>query len=210
MYLYICDNYSGSRSGKDRTDELIMKSLALFLEESDPAGKVSLENVDIIRTEKGKPYFCGLPEGTAIEFSVSHTDDLWACLMSWGDMPVGVDIQKTGNYNYDRIASRYYTEAEQEHVKKAGASGFFDIWVRKEAYAKYTGEGLGKYLRTVSSGIETLFMPGGDKRHGAEGERVRFVDIDIREDVKGTCCISEAIADRCDLKEIGGSWIRKI
>ena len=166
MYLFICENY------KDRgtTDELVDISLEAFIAESgfDADGS----SREILRTEKGKPYFKELP----VQFSVSHTGDVWVCLMTAGDKPVGVDIQAVRDYSYEKIAARYYTQAEQRLVREHGADEFFRIWTCKEAYAKYTGRGLGSYLKDAS----TIY-----------NKEVEFAEIKISDGIKGACCIKE-------------------
>lgn len=175
MYLYICEGYKE----KGSTEELVRKSLALFVREKGlDIGKSSGE---ILRTEKGKPYFKEIP----VSFSVSHTGDTWVCLMTDGNDPVGVDIQTIKTYSYEKIAGKYYTEAEQEYCKDNGADGFFKIWTRKEAYAKYTGLGIGKYLAET----DTL-----------NNSRVTFTEIEAGDSIRGACCT----------KWKGQLWIRKI
>lgn len=177
MYLYVYDTYTGGSDRRQKSENL-MRSCAekYIIEEKVPSECISGE---ILRTPKGKPYFKEIP----VEFSVSHTGTLWVCLM--GKETVGVDVQQMRRCRYDRIADRYYTQDEQEYVKQMGEEGFFQIWVRKEAYAKYTGEGLTEAMKEFST-----LKDGG----------VSFVDFDIKAGVKGSCCMKE----KCEL------WIRKI
>lgn len=175
MYLFICENYKD----KGTTDELVNIALEAFIAETgfETGGR----SREILRTEKGKPYFAELP----VAFSVSHTGNLWVCLMTAGNDPVGVDIQTARDYSFEKIASRYYTEAEQQLVSENGADAFFRIWTRKEAYAKYTGMGLGSYLGSVSC---------------IENKEVEFTELKIKDGINGACCIKEK-------KEL---WIRRI
>lgn len=53
--------------------------------------------------------------------------------------------------SYERIASRFFTERELDYVRKTGEAGFFEIWVRKEAYMKYTGEGMAYGFRNIET-----------------------------------------------------------
>ena len=89
-------------------------------------------------TEKGKPFFEGLP----VHFNVSHSGMLWVCMV--GDAPCGIDIQVGQEMNvrkYDRIMRRYFTPNEQDFCDRYGTEGFFRIWAHREAFGKYTGEG---------------------------------------------------------------------
>jgi len=166
MYLFICENY------KDRgsTEELLQKVLEAFIcETALDIGDISRE---ISRTEKGKPYFAEIP----VEFSVSHTADIWVCLMMEGDSPVGVDIQQVKEYRYEKIAEKYYTEQEKQQVRTHGADAFFRIWTCKEAYAKYTGRGIGRYLKETDT---------------IDNKEVVFTEFEIRDGIKGACCMEE-------------------
>lgn len=167
MYLFIYEGFSGGRARQQKTEELVKCAVRKYAAETglDLDG-VSLE---ICRTGKGKPYFRELQ----IEFSVSHTDDLWVCLISDGTAPVGVDIQAVKETRQERIAERYFTDDEKRYLNTDAENAFFDIWTRKEAYAKYTGNGITKELLTVST---------------ISNKELFFMDLDIRAGVKGACC----------------------
>lgn len=170
MYLYVYEGYCGGREGRKRTEELIRRAAREYIKEEDL--RIPGDFDQILRTPKGKPYFSHLP----LEFSVSHTGDLWVCLIADADFPVGVDVQSIRKCHMDKIAKRYYTWDEQEFVSSMGEEGFFQIWTRKEAYAKFTGKGITEELAFFS----TL----------KEGS-VEFVDFNIRAGVKGSCCMKE-------------------
>lgn len=176
MHLYIKEGYAG---GKEQTERLIWQALHQY--EQENGIEFAKENARICRQERGKPYFDCIP----VEFSVSHTGDLWVCLMNEGNQPIGVDIQIERNTDYEKIAKRYFTQDEQQYISKHGRCGFFRLWARKEAYAKYTGDGITRKLSDVSTqnNIDVFFM-----------------DFQIKEDVAGACCTKE----KSDL------WIRKI
>ncbi len=170
MYLYI---YEGFRGGTDRqkvTEKLVTEAAEKFASEQG----IRLDGMsrEICRTAKGKPFFRELP----IEFSVSHTSDLWVCLISEKGMQVGVDIQIIKDTYIERVMERYFTADEKEYVSENDGDRFFQIWVRKEAYAKYTGRGLSKELSEIST---------------LNNDEVEFVDFDIRDGVKGSCCVKE-------------------
>ncbi len=170
MYLYVYEGFSGGQYRQLRTEELVLQAACAFAEETGlEIGNMSRE---IYRTEKGKPYFKELQ----VQFSVSHTDDLWVCLISGGTDPVGVDIQKIKETRQDRVAERYFTDDEKAYMKEKGKGAFFEIWTRKEAYAKYTGKGLTKDLAEIST---------------LNNNEVEFADFDIRAGVKGSCCVRE-------------------
>lgn len=40
-----------------------------------------------------------------------------------------------------RLPGVFFSEREKAYVQKNGTEGFFEIWTRREAFGKYTGEG---------------------------------------------------------------------
>lgn len=177
MYLYVYHGYQGGMGGRGRTEALVRRCAEHYIrEERMNLGTVSPE---ILRTEKGKPYFKEAP----VEFSVSHTAALWVCLMD--REPVGVDVQCVRKCRAEQIASRYFTPDEREYIKRMGEAGFFQIWARKEAYVKFTGEGITGRMKEIST---------------LQNRDVEFVDFDIQEGVKGSCCMREK-------REL---WIRRL
>ncbi|MCR5482666.1 MAG: 4'-phosphopantetheinyl transferase superfamily protein [Clostridia bacterium] len=106
--------------------------------------EIDSEKAEIRETEKGKPYFENIP----VRFSISHSGQMWICLMA--DFEVGADIQEETDVKAPDIAGRFFTENEADYINFLGADAFFDVWVRKEAYIKYTGNGLGEGLSSFS------------------------------------------------------------
>ena len=168
MYLYVYEGYQGGSGGRERSEALMRRAAELYIkEERMNLGTVSGQ---IFRTRRGKPYFKEVP----IEFSVSHTGNLWVCLMDLE--PVGVDVQEIRECRSDKIAERYYTQDEQAYALAMGESGFFQIWTRKEAYAKYTGTGLSQEMKRFST---------------LRDDSAAFIDFDISGGVRGSCCMRE-------------------
>jgi len=92
----------------------------------------------------GKPYFPSHPD---VHFSVSHTGTLWVC--AFADKKVGLDVQEHRE-NDDparlaRLAKRWFSDGERRHLDECGyqPAEFYRIWARKEAYVKFTGDGIG-------------------------------------------------------------------
>ncbi len=92
------------------------------------------EDPVILKNEYGKPYFRDL----AVKFSVSHSGD--RIILAASDKEIGADIQKKNAHSV-RIAKRFFTEKECEYVGE-DSDRFFEIWTKKEAYAKWHGAGL--------------------------------------------------------------------
>lgn len=101
--------------------------------------KISNKRIDFCYSKYGKPY---LSESN-FHFNISHTRN--AVVVAISDVSVGIDIERIGRYNSD-IAMRCYTKNEHDYLHEVSdieaQKRFYEIWTRKEAYTKYTGEGL--------------------------------------------------------------------
>ena len=99
----------------------------------------------ICLTEQGKPYF----EGEDLHFSVSHTKDHVFCCL--GTCNVGIDGEEADRQLSDRIAEGYLSREERSRWEALGRrqEDLLRLWILKEAYAKLTGRGIGKYLKEI-------------------------------------------------------------
>lgn len=90
--------------------------------------------------ELGKPQIVNFPK----KFNLSHSGDYVVCGV--GDGEVGVDIQKWVPYK-ERTAERFFAREEWKLLEELPESQrtelFYRLWSRKEAYGKYTGQGIG-------------------------------------------------------------------
>lgn len=128
-------------TGPDRTnistEEFIRRSLWQYnVEHGLGLTKEQVDTEIIKRTQKGKPFFSSIP----LEFSISHSGCFWVCAMGIG--PVGIDVQQWRPAKTMELAKRFFTREEADYVLKNGEKGFFRLWVGKEAYVKYLGEGI--------------------------------------------------------------------
>ena len=89
--------------------------------------------------EQGKPQIVNFPK----RFNLSHSGDYVVCGVSDGE--VGVDIQKWVPFK-ERTAERFFAKEEwkllQETDVEKRTELFYRLWSRKEAYGKYTGQGI--------------------------------------------------------------------
>ena len=86
----------------------------------------------------GKPY----TESAPVHFSISHSKNIAVCAIS--DGPVGIDIEYIRDVNLN-IAKRQFAPDEANYVFEKwdlAKRRFFEIWTRKEAYAKFLGKGI--------------------------------------------------------------------
>lgn len=108
-------------------------------------------------TGHGKPYFAGRRD---IHFSLSHTQGAVMCSVSGAETGCDIDSIRNRSSLYS-VARRAFTPRELAFCMRTPTLGedlefyngicidpeaFCHIWTRKEAYAKYTGEGLAEIM----------------------------------------------------------------
>lgn len=199
MYLYIYDKY-GMDDERKSSEELLSKALSIYFKEM---GESLPEDLRILRTQNGKPYI--YPD-INIYFSISHSDNIWVCLM--GNQNVGADVQWEKPAKIDKIASRYFTDVDAKYVETHGVEGFFDMWTVKEALAKFLGSTItgtmGKY--SVSDGEEL------SKSLKIDGTTV-WADL-IKNNIKDAKEVSEIDAEGLHLGYVAERkeriWMRRI
>ncbi len=103
--------------------------------------------INIEYTRKGKPELKGIDR----HISVTTVEDKMICVISEGK--IGVDGEHISRFtgetktDFPAIAERFFTDEEAEYVRDGEDTGvrFAKIWIRKEAYSKYTGKGLADF-----------------------------------------------------------------
>ena len=104
----------------------------------------------------GKPGFSG-----GRFCSITHTKRSAFCAVS--NQAVGIDAEEMDRKVTPGLARRLYASAERETAPSA-SEGMLRYWTLKEAYLKYTGEGLRRDLRELTF----LFPDGTPKLLGSE------------------------------------------
>lgn len=97
----------------------------------------------------GKPFF---PDFHEIHFNISHSGNYAAVALS--DIEIGLDIQEMRISDPERLArtgKRVFPEEEYRAFLACGdrRTAFFREWALREAYVKWTGEGLTRDLRSL-------------------------------------------------------------
>ena len=94
----------------------------------------------------GKPCFRFHPE---VRFNISHSGDLVICAVS--DFEIGIDIQEKSRMNTDRIAKKVMSPVEhKKYLESSERQDFFyRVWVMKESYVKWTGDGITRELHSL-------------------------------------------------------------
>lgn len=116
------------------------------------------KNIELLFTGNGKPY---VKEEHGIYISVTTTGEIM--MFAFADSPIGIDGEylprlnnPTRKTDYNSLAERFFTPDEADYVKSSENTPlrFAKVWVRKEAYVKYTGRGLVDFPKfSVSDGI---------------------------------------------------------
>ena len=132
-------------SNPEKADEMLLAESVLKYAVKKEFG-IPFEKLAISCKENGKPYFLNYEN---IHFSISHCKEYIAVALC--DRPVGIDIQKIGNFP-KKVAERICSENEFEMLLHAQnpESLFAKLWTKKEAALKMKGLGLfGGEIRTI-------------------------------------------------------------
>ncbi len=150
MKFYFYDKKKGHK--REHTDGMIRESIDSYIT------SLSLTSFDgqIYRTNLGKP-FIDYP----LHIGVTHTDD--TVIIAIDAENFGIDCEKNGRkmQRRDGIAKKFFGKGEKALIEEASDkdAAFLDIWVKKEAYVKFTGEGLSGMKNcdvTLLSGFEKI------------------------------------------------------
>ena len=172
--------------------------LSLAPEEAETAAKrideAQSELFQVRRTEFGKPYFVNCPQ---LHFSISHSGAYWVCVLA--DEEIGVDLQEHVRFKeetteaaairFRKMAHRFFHPLEAEFVDakscdegtecfsktaglKASYGRFFDTWAAREAYVKYTGQGIDRTFseHCVVPADKEAWSGLGENRHPVSWE----------------------------------------
>ena len=139
----------------------------------------------LVYGENGRPYFCD----RMCDFSITHTQNHVFCAIIEGEEPmrIGIDAEDLGRpdfSNLEEMVARWFSPNEQKvFLASPTKETFLRIWTRKEAYVKYTGEGL-----KVLSKIDTVSLE-------SDGD-IRFFDYRERDILISVCAPSGTEASK--------------
>lgn len=139
-YTKIKEQYQGKKMEHMLGEKLLEKGL------KETYG-LNLKFEPRAKGEHGKPFFTLQPK---IHYNISHSGDYILCIFA--PVEVGIDIQIHRKANYERMLERMVPKELVTNILKSDnmVQEFFDQWALREAYIKWTGEGLSKDLRTIS------------------------------------------------------------
>ena len=112
----------------------------------------------------GKPELGGAFAGSGLRFNLAHCEAT-AIIGVTRDARIGVDVERVRSMeDADELVARFFSPRESKAFAElqgsAKAAAFFNLWTRKEAWLKATGEGIGQNLNRV----EVSFLPGEPAR----------------------------------------------
>ena len=120
-----------------RVDDRTLPSLAAYL-----LLQHATERGTLCYRENGKPCFSDSEQ----TFSITHTDRHAFCAVTVGESgELGIDaedLSRIDSLPTERLAKRWFTDAERAQLTPTSAECFARLWTRKEALVKLTGEGL--------------------------------------------------------------------
>ena len=134
---------------KDKSNYLISKAilkslLAYFSNKSEM-------KIDFKYGKNGKPF---LSDDSNVQFNCSHSENVVVVAIALG-MEIGIDLEQLSRkVNRPRLASFLFTpteliayhQLEEMHQQEV----FMDLWTKKEAILKATGEGLTRPMNTLT------------------------------------------------------------
>ena len=107
----------------------------------------------------------GKPECEGLEFNLSHSGRLVACVV--GEKPVGCDVERLREAP-KKLASRFFTKKEKEYLSACSVKDydgeFYRLWTMKESYMKFTGEG----MRLPLNAFEIVLPDGASVLRGGQ------------------------------------------
>jgi 4'-phosphopantetheinyl transferase len=121
--------------------------------------KTTPEEIQFAYGPHGKPSL-QFPTSPVLEFNATDSDDLVLVAVTAAG-PVGVDVERIRALkDADALVKRFFSPRENDLFQKLPEEqkpvAFFNLWTRKEAFLKGTGEGISHSLNRV----EVSFLPG--------------------------------------------------
>lgn len=97
----------------------------------------------------------GKPVAENLFVSISHSNG--RCAVCVSEREVGIDIEKISDRDFEKIVRRFFGEKEKEYYfKNKTPQIFYEIWTRKEAYSKISGDG----IRDIMKATDTFSLDG--------------------------------------------------
>jgi 4'-phosphopantetheinyl transferase len=120
--------------------------------------------LDFDHATKGKPALAGPVKASELQFNLAHSDNLSLVAVTHR-IPVGIDVERVRPLDdAEQLVARFFSKQETSRFRSLPAAqksaAFFNLWTRKEAWLKATGEGITHLLGQV----EVSFLAGEPAR----------------------------------------------
>ncbi len=107
----------------------------------------------------GKPFLADQPEPARLQFNLSHSHGLLLTAVS-RFCAVGVDVERIRELDdMDDLANQLLSPVEEINWRKLPVDrqncAFFNLWTRKEACLKATGDGITERLKEITVSFTT-------------------------------------------------------
>lgn len=150
----------------------------------------------------GQPYLEGCEQ---VKISISHSGG--HVLVGASEKRIGVDLERISGLR-ENVMKRAFSRHERLYTERSADPdrAFFEVWTRKEAYAKACSEGLRRVmLAMVCDEIGLCYrMPGPD----GEPLYCKAYD-DVPEVATCVCCAERSFAQRIAVFEPDDSWLNE-
>ncbi|PXF50063.1 hypothetical protein BWQ96_00223 [Gracilariopsis chorda] len=144
---------------------------------------VHAHEIEFRRGEHGKLL---LRDNDELSFNVSHSGNMGLIAVTTG-MDIGVDVETAGRTigRMHALARRSFGDGEMRQLEAAGSDEkmrtFLQLWTRKEAFVKCTGEGIQRGLRSFEVDVRSGTVLVADDTAQPKCEwTVRDVSVDDR------------------------------
>jgi 4'-phosphopantetheinyl transferase len=144
--------------------------------------QVEAAGLEFVYSPHGKPALAARSNPAHLHFNLAHSDDL-ALLAITRTGPVGIDVEHVRLIkDLEDLVSRFFSRREDELFQALAPNkkpaAFFNLWTRKEALLKATGQGIGSALADV----EVSFLPGEPARLlGIAGDTGKAVEWSLHD-----------------------------
>jgi 4'-phosphopantetheinyl transferase len=150
------------------------------------AGYVDMppSQIEFVYGNFGKPALKSQPQGKALEFNLSHSQDLALYIFN-RNRQVGIDVEHVRSMpDMDNFAEQFFSSREIELINSLSGEqkndAFFKLWTGKEALLKANGGGLTIPLSYMeisldADGSVTLRSIDGDRKQAARWRLESFM-----------------------------------
>ena len=133
----------------DRIRKLIGRKL-LQLAWHETGGQGEISNL-LQKSQYGKPF---LPHWKS--FNLSHSGS--EIVLAVSDTPIGIDVEQCKPMDYDVFSGQFHA-SELSHIRlsETPSRAFYNLWTRKEALLKATGQGLTDTMNELNCNQSSIY-----------------------------------------------------